>query len=117
MSTAIVEPEREIHPILPIVSLPQNWTLSIPDQGVEEEILVITIHSQNKLTCEIKSPNFPDWAIEKINDLESRGKLNRKRLARIIEDALEDLEDIFELRERIGQEEFYDWDKVRHEII
>lgn len=117
MSTAIVEREREIHPILPTVSLPQNWTLSIPDQGVEEEILVITIDSQNKLTCEIKSPNFPDWAIEEINDLESSGKLNRKRLTGILEEALEDLADIIELRERIGQEEVYDWDKVRHEII
>lgn len=117
MSTAFVERDRVIHPIPPNVSLPQNWTLAIPGQGVEEEILVITIDSHNKLTCEIKSPNFPDWAIEKINDLESRGKLNRKHLTRIVEEALEDLDDIVELRERIGQEEVYDWDKVRHEII
>lgn len=81
MSTEIVERDQVIHPILSAGSLPRVWTLAVPDQGESvgagEEILAITIDGQYKLACEIKSPDFPVWAVEKIRDLQNRGKLRR----------------------------------------
>ena len=103
--------------------LPHDWEFCISAQSVltrpsntedDEEILVITSNSRGELTCEIKSVHFPDWAIDKIRDLQSQDALDLERLTSILRDAFEDLEDIKELAERSSEEEVYDWDEVKH---